>query len=153
MASIEPTADPTADSVAPRYLLVEVGGQRFAWELAQVREILTVGDVTRLPGSPAWILGLLNLRGTVLTVTDLAVRLGLEPRGKGTVVVIETDGRSLGVRVDAVRSVATAAQATFEPVDGVRAAEGLVTGMVRMADGPAALIDAAALCRSVLATV
>jgi purine-binding chemotaxis protein CheW len=131
---------------------VEVGGQRFAWELAQVREILTARDVTRLPGSPAWILGLLNLRGTVLTVTDLAVRLGLEPRGMGTVVVVESEGRALGVRVDAVKSVATAAQATLEPVDGVRAAEGLVAGMVRMADGPAALIDATALCRAVLAT-
>ena len=131
---------------------MEAGGQRFAWELAQVREILTTRDVTRLPGSPGWILGLLNLRGTVLTVTDLAVRLGLEPRGTGTVVVIESEGRALGVRVDAVRKVATAAQATLEPVDRVRAAEGLVAGMVRMADGPAALIDATALCRTVLAT-
>ena len=148
MASIEPTTD----SVAPRYLLVQVGGQRFAWELAQVREIIPARNVTRLPGSPAWVLGLLNLRGTVLTVTDLGVRLGLESTGAGTVVVVESEGRALGVRVDAVLSVATAAQAELEPVDAARAAEGLVSGMVRMATGPAALIDATALCRSVLAT-
>lgn len=139
--------------MAPRYLLVEVGGQRFAWELAQVREILPARNVTRLPGSPAWVLGLLNLRGAVLTVTDLGVRFGLPSGGAGTVVVIESDGRALGVRVDTVLSVATAEQAPLEPVDGARAADGLVMGMVRMAAGPAALVDAGALCRSVLATV
>ena len=148
LASIEPTAD----SVVPRYLVVEVGGRRFAWELSQVREIVPARATTRLPGAPAWILGLLNLRGTVLTVTDLATRLGLVPTGVGSVVVVEVEGRVLGVRVDAVRSVATAEEATLEPVDGARAAEGLVAGMVRLADGPAALIDAAALCRSVLVT-
>ena len=149
LASIEPTAD----SVVPRYLLVEVGGQRFAWELAQVREIVPGRAVTRLPGAPAWVLGLINLRGAVLTVVDLGGRFGLPSTGVGTVVVIEADGRMLGVRVDAVRSVATAEQATVEPVDGARAADGLVRGMVRLATGPAALIDATALCRSVLATV
>ena len=149
MASIELTAD----SVIPRYLLVEVGGQRFAWELTQVREIVPGRSVTRLPGAPRWVLGLLNLRGSVLTVVDLGVRFGVPTTGAGTVVVIEADGRMLGVRVDAVRSVATAEQATLEPVDGARAADGLVRGMVRLATGPAALIDATALCRSVLATV
>ena len=73
MASIERTPDPTA----PRYLVVEVGGQRIAWDLTCIREIVTARAVTRLPGTPEWVLGLLNLRGTVLTVVDLATRLGL----------------------------------------------------------------------------
>jgi len=133
--------------------VVEVGGQRFAWDLTQVREIVPARAATRLPGAPAWVLGLLNLRGTVLTVVDLATRMGLVPGRGASVVVIESEGRSLGVRVDLVRAVATAEQATLEPVDGARAAEGLVTGMVRLAEGPAALVDAAALCRMVLTTV
>jgi purine-binding chemotaxis protein CheW len=135
----------------PRYLVVEAGGQRIAWELALVREIATVRSVTRLPGAPAFVLGLLNLRGMVLTVVDLALRLGLAPVGIGSVVVLDVEGRALGVRVDAVRSVASAEEAVLDPVDAARAAEGLVTGMVRLAEGPAALIDAAALCRAVLA--
>ncbi len=131
--------------------MVEAGGQRFAWDLTAIREIVPARAVTRLPGAPAWALGLLNLRGTVLTVVDLATRLGLEPLEGESVVVLEVDGRSLGVRVDFVLSVANAEDAEVEPVEQARSAEGLVSGMVRLAEGPAALIDAAALCRSVLA--
>ena len=140
------------ESGGVRYLITEVAGQRMAWELAMVREIVPTRAVTRLPGAPAWVLGLLNLRGTVLTVVDLAARLSL-PAGAGeSVVVLDVGGRALGVRVDRVRSVAAAEEVTVEGVEAARGAEGLVSGMVRLAEGPAALIDAAALCKSVLAT-
>lgn len=154
MASIESPDEARGDSRAPRYLLVEVGGQAVAWELIQVREIVSARNVTRLPGAPVWVLGLLNLRGTVLTVVDLAQRLGLVPAAvSGSVVVVEHEGRTLGVRVDRVHAVATSADATVEPVEAARAADGLVTGMVRLVDGPALLMDAGALCRSVLVTI
>jgi purine-binding chemotaxis protein CheW len=140
------------ESGGARYLITEVAGQRMAWELAMVREIVPTRAVTRLPGAPAWVLGLLNLRGTVLTVVDLAARLSL-PAGAGeSVVVLDVDGRALGVRVDRVRAVAAAEDVTVEGVEAARGAEGLVSGMVRLAEGPAALMDAAALCKSVLAT-
>ena len=140
------------ESGGVRYLITEVAGQRMAWELAMVREIVPTRAVTRLPGAPAWVLGLLNLRGTVLTVVDLAARLSL-PAGAGeSVVVLDVDGRALGVRVDRVRSVAAAEEVTVEGVEAARGAEGLVSGMVRLAEGPAALMDASALCKSVLAT-
>jgi purine-binding chemotaxis protein CheW len=139
------------ESGGARYLVTEVAGRRFAWEIAQVREIVPTRAVTRLPGSPPWVLGLLNLRGTVLTVVDLATRLAL-PAGDGeSVVVLDVEGRALGVRVDRVRAVAAAEEVRVETVEAARGAEGLVSGMVRSADGEAALMDAAALCRSVLA--
>jgi purine-binding chemotaxis protein CheW len=108
--------------------------------------------VTRLPGSPVWVLGLLNLRGAVLTVVDLATRLGLRAGDAASIVVLEVEGRTLGVRVDRVFAVANADAATVDPVEAARSADGLVRGMVRLAEGPAALIDAAELCRTVLAT-
>ncbi len=133
--------------------MIEAGAQRFALELTAIREIVPAHAATRLPGSPAWVLGLFNLRGLVLTVIDLASRLGLEPGPAASVVVLEVDDRTFGVRVDRVRTVANAEEATVEPVEAARAADGLVMGMVRLVDGPAALIDAAALRRSVLAAV
>jgi purine-binding chemotaxis protein CheW len=148
LASIERTGD----HAAPRYLVVEAGGQRFAWELTAIREIVPARAVTRLPGSPTWVLGLLNLRGMVVTVVDLAARLGLAAGAGVSVVVLDVEERRLGVRVDRVWSVANAEEATVEPVEAARAADGLVMGMVRLADGPAALVDAAAFCRAVLAT-
>lgn len=133
--------------------MIEAGGQRFAWELTAIREIVPAHAATRLPGSPPWVLGLLNLRGMVLTVVDLATRLGLEAGAAASVVVVDVEDRTLGVRVDRVLSVANAEDTRVEPVEAARAADGLVMGMVRLADGPAALIDAAVLCRSVLAAV
>ena len=148
MASIERPPD----SSAPRYLVVVAGWQRFAWEMGSIREIVPARAVTRLPGAPAWVLGLLNLRGSVVTVADLGLRMGLEGGEGGSVVVLEIDGRMLGVRVDAVRSVANAEDAMVEPVEAARAADGLVAGMVRLPEGPAALVDAAAFARSILVT-
>jgi purine-binding chemotaxis protein CheW len=141
-----------SESGGARYLITEVAGQRFAWDLATVREIVPARSVTRLPGAPVWVLGLLNLRGMVLTVVCLATRLALVAGDGESVVVLDVDGRSLGVRVDRVRAVAAAEEVTVEAVEAARGAEGLVSGMVRSADGTAALVDAAALCRSVLAT-
>lgn len=133
--------------------MIEAGGQRFAWELTAIREIVPSHAATRLPGSPPWVLGLLNLRGMVLTVVDLATRMGLVSGEAASVVVVNVDERTLGVRVDRVLAVADAEDATVDPVEAARAADGLVMGMVRLTDGPAALIDAAVLCRSVLTTV
>ncbi len=115
--------------------------------MAAVREIIPSRPVTRLPGAPAWVLGLLNLRGRVLTVVDLANRLGLGPGAAQSVIVLESGTRSLGVRVDAVESVALAEDARVEPVDGARSAEGLVVGMVRLRDGTALLMDAEMIIR------
>lgn len=133
--------------------MVVAGEQRFAWELDAVREIVPTPVITRLPGSPVWVCGLLNLRGRVVTVVDLAARMGLASGSGSSIVVLELDGRMLGVRVDEVRSVAHAEDAALEPVEAARAADGLVAGMVRLVEGPAALVDATAFTRSVLVTV
>ena len=133
--------------------MVVAGQQRFAWELSAIREIVPARAVTRLPGAPVWVLGLLNLRGRVVTVVDLALRMGLEAGADGSIVVLDVDERMLGVRVDEVRAVANAEDAAVEPVEAARAADGLVAGMVRLGEGPAALVDASAFARSVLMTV
>jgi chemotaxis signal transduction protein len=132
-----------SESGGARYLITEVAGQRFAWDLATVREIVPARSMTRLPGAPVWV---------VLTVIDLAARLALVAREGESVVVLDVDGRALGVRVDRVRVVAAAEQVTVETVEAARGAAGLVSGMVRSAEGTAALVDAVVLCRSVLAT-
>ena len=143
LASIEESADPAA----PRYLITKVGGQRVAWGMGAVREILPSRPVTRLPGSPSWVLGLLNLRGSVVTVVDLAGRLGLGAGAAQSVIVVEDGGTVIGVRVDAVESVALAEDASVDAVEAARSAEGLVAGMVRLRDGTALLMDAELILR------
>ena len=71
-----------------------------------MREILPPPPATRLPGAPAYVRGLINVRGTVITVIDLVSRLyGHAARPDGPVMLIEHQNRVIGVAVDEVIEV------------------------------------------------
>ena len=75
-ARLPPVAQPdTVDLLA-----VRVSGQDFCIEVQAVREVRAWTHVTRVPGAKPFVRGVLNMRGTVLPVIDLAARLGLAPR-------------------------------------------------------------------------
>jgi len=93
-----------------RYLLFSVGPERFAVQLLQVREVISKGEITPVPKSPPYYLGLCKLRGTVLPVFDLRIRLGIkgEPdEMEQSIIIHEMDGQSIGFVVDYVDSVKT----------------------------------------------
>lgn len=84
-----------SDSAPPCQLLsFYVAGGEYALEILQVREIVPPGEITPLPRVPDFVCGLLNLRGSVVPVVDLARRLGLEPTprtARSCIVVTELD--------------------------------------------------------------
>ena len=63
-----------------KYLVFEAGGEKLAIEVLRVREITGQSPVSRVPGAAAFVRGVTNLRGKVIPVVDLALRLGLPPR-------------------------------------------------------------------------
>ena len=84
----------------------EIGGQEYCIDVRSVREIRGWTPVTPMPQTPDFILGVINLRGTVMPVLDLRCRLGLgrtEPSSRHVIVVIEEGARIAGVLVDAVQ--------------------------------------------------
>jgi purine-binding chemotaxis protein CheW len=92
-----------------------------------VQEIKGFEQVTPLPNVPDWFLGVINLRGAVVPVLDLRVRLGLEPRphDRLTVIVILSIGeRIVGLVVDAVSDVVDLPVATIEPPPAIGTAVG-----------------------------
>ncbi len=139
--------DEAAD--ADRYLVARAAGQRVALPLLQAREILTVKNVTRLPGAPSWIAGLVNVRGSVLTVLEVSVRLG-GAASEGPVLVVELEGRRFGLRVASVDGVERAA-AAVEAVDEARSAGGAVRGLVTTGNAPTLVLDLEALQRAAIA--
>lgn len=139
--------DEGADEV--RYLVARAAGSRVAIPLRFTREILSVRAVTRLPGAPSFIAGLVNVRGSVLTVLDLSVRLGGAPAA-GPVVVVELEPRRFGLRVDAVDGVERAT-GPEETVEEARSAAGAVTGLAALAAGAALVLDVEALQRAAFA--
>ena len=89
-----------------RILRFRAAGVACACDLEPVREIVRARPLVRLPGAPSWVVGLMNLRGTMLTVVDVSRRLGAAPHGAPAfVVVVESGGKRLGLGVEAVHSV------------------------------------------------
>jgi purine-binding chemotaxis protein CheW len=145
-------AEPGAGSVA--LLRMAVGDEPYALPISAVREILQTGRLTPVPRTPAFVRGVMNLRGAVVPVLDLRARLSDRACNAGRrncIVVAETtsmDGssaaRPVGLLVDAVHEVFEVPAASLEPVPalgtaieprflrGIARARGLVVGVLEL---------------------
>lgn len=147
MTSIEPIADLTAR----RYLVFMAAGRRCACPLEVVREIVPMRAATRLPGAPNWVLGLVNLRGALITVADLSVRFGAPSYGSvGDVLVAEASGKTLGILVDGVKDVMTLEAGRLETVEGEHSVGGVVSHVAYAGADQVLVCDVQALARQVL---
>lgn len=89
-------------------LSFRVGENEYSVDIMSVREIRGWTRATSLPHAPDYVRGVINLRGAVLPVIDLATRLGLpvdEPTERHVIIVVDIDGRTVGLRVDAVSDI------------------------------------------------
>ena len=73
-----------------QYLSFQLAGEEFAFGILRVKEILEYDTITRVPNAPAAVRGVINLRGSVVPVVDLALQFGLAPTAitKRTCIVI-----------------------------------------------------------------
>ena len=122
--------------------MFSVAGRVFGCPVEWVREIVPSRHTTRLPGAPAYVRGLMNLRGSILTVVDLGLRLGeaTAARADGSTVLIQHGQRLVGLAVDEVMDVQPLATDRLEtPVaPGANAPEQLaavVHGLGHLGDG------------------
>lgn len=115
-------------------LVFRVGETEYACDLTAAQEIIPLRPCTRLPGAPAFVRGLINVRGTIVTVLDLRVRLeaGSTPSDVGTVLLVRHGQRLVGVVVDEVLDVKPLVVETTEATD---AGGALVRGVGRPIDG------------------
>jgi len=91
--------------------------EKYGVNVLLVREVLKNTEIAPVPGSPPYVLGIINLRGNVVTVVDTRKRLGLavrEPDEATRIVVIEMDDQVLGIMVDSVAQVATLRESEIE---------------------------------------
>ncbi|MCT2399814.1 chemotaxis protein CheW [Novosphingobium mangrovi (ex Huang et al. 2023)] len=86
----------------------EIAGQIFALDIMAIREIRAWTPVTPMPRVPHYVAGVVNLRGTVLPVIDLAARLGWKPTEatpRHAIIVCQVNGQSQGLIVDSVSDI------------------------------------------------
>ncbi|MFN3546873.1 MAG: chemotaxis protein CheW [Mesorhizobium sp.] len=99
-----------------------LGGQEFCVDIMSVRDIRGWTPTTPLPHSPGYVKGVINLRGSVLPVIDLAARLGFrstEPTARHVIIVTQVGNQSVGLLVDAVSDILTINADTIQPTPDV----------------------------------
>ena len=115
-------AAPTRGGETHQYLSFFLGGEEYATDILTVQEIKGWDTVTRVPYSPDYILGVINLRGSIVPVVDLRVRFSLEKAAfdaATVVIVVHVAGtrgeRIVGIVVDAVSDVYTVPSESIQP--------------------------------------
>ena len=108
----EEETNPIAERDVQQYLTFMIGNEEYAVSLLKVKEIIEYDTITEVPKTPEWVRGVINLRGSVVPVIDLAVKFRQSPSvaGKLTCIVItevECEGEAtvMGVMADSVRQV------------------------------------------------
>ena len=141
--------DPGDTDTTRQFVIFHSAGEMFAVPLAEVKEIVRVPDVVRMPLSPPELIGLSNLRGTVLPVLDLRRLFNLPEAmvDDASRVVVLDQGQPVGLMVDRMANVVTVDAQCVEPVAQVQATidTDLLTGMIKNDDGKTIvmIIDAA----------
>ncbi len=133
-----------------QYLTFMIGGEEYAISLLKVKEIIEYDTVTHVPKTPEWIRGVINLRGSVVPVIDLAVKFRQTPSvaGKLTCIVITEvqsgdEAAVMGIMADAVRQVIDLKPQDIEepPAFGTRVKVDYLLGMARAGKKFCLLLD------------
>ena len=99
-----------------------LGKEEFAVPILQIQEINRLVDITRVPKSPEFVEGVINLRGKVIPIIDLRKRFGLPQSELGKfsrIVVVNMEGRMVGLIVDSVSEVLRLSEDAIEPAPPV----------------------------------
>lgn len=148
----QPTAEAagTKDPGSQQALTFELGNETYGVEILRVREIRGWSSVTKIPHAPSHVLGVLNLRGSIVPVVDLRMRLNLERAEytKVTVIIVLSihagnGRREVGVVVDGVSDVidVDAAEVKQPPELGSRSATDYIRGLMPVGNRMVVLLD------------
>jgi len=124
------TENNTKNSIAQteesmQLVVFELDKEEYAVKIAELQEIITIPEVTPIPNAPAFISGILNLRGRIVVVVDLEKRFNLvREHGEvvdGNIIITEVEENNFGVIVDKVNEIITV------PLSSIQAAPSLVS--------------------------
>jgi len=139
---------PASTAEIAQYLTFQLSGEMYAVGILNVKEIIEYGQLTEIPMMPAFIRGVINLRGAVVPVVDLACRFGRRSTDltrRTCIVIVEVEGegerQDIGVIVDAVSEVLEIQGSQIEPAPafGARIRTDFIHGMGKL-DGKFVII-------------
>lgn len=135
------------------FVTFQAGGQSFSLDITHVREIRRWTAVTPLPHAPKEVLGVMNLRGSVIPIYDLSARFGLgntveSPRNVVVVAMIES--QTVGLLVEAVSEILSVARDQIQDTPDIRSetTKQSITGVIPVDEGMTRVIDLAAVIQT-----
>ena len=120
--------------------------EEYGIEITKVQEIILLGEITRVPQTPDYIKGLINLRNMVIPIVELRLRFGLpqeEPTDETRIMVVNVHGKTIGIIVDAVSEVLRIAKDQIAPPPPTVAGLGreYLTGLIKLDERLLILLD------------
>lgn len=111
-----------SDNPVLQWVTYQLDGEIYGIDVMRVQEVLKVTEIAPVPGAEGYILGIINLRGNVVTVIDTRKRFGLpskDPDDMTRIIVVEVKGNVIGMLVDSVAEVVYLYQSDIEPTPTV----------------------------------
>ena len=102
-------------------------GEMYGVNVLQVQEVLRVNEIAPVPGAPEYVLGIINLRGNIVTVIDTRQRFGLRQKeldDTSRIIIIEVAGNVIGILVDSVAEVVYLRESEIESAPNIGSEEG-----------------------------
>lgn len=112
----------TSDDPILQWVTFRLENETYGINVMQVQEVLRYTEIAPVPGAPSYVLGIINLRGNVVTVIDTRERFGMassEVTDNSRIVIIETDMQVVGILVDSVAEVVYLRQSEIETAPNV----------------------------------
>lgn len=133
-----------------RWVTFQLEDETYGIDVMQIREVLRSADISPVPGAPAFVLGIINLRGNVVAIIDTRSRFNLPPRemdDSSRILILEAGDYVVGFLVDSVSEVAELDNANIEvaPDTGSRDASRFINGLYNREEGLLILVDASRL--------
>jgi purine-binding chemotaxis protein CheW len=103
-----------------QWVTYQLEDETYGINVMQVQEVLRITEISPVPGSPSYVLGIINLRGNVVTVIDTRSRFGLMPKesndDQSRIIIVEVNGNVIGMLVDSVAEVVYLHQSEIDSV-------------------------------------
>jgi len=134
-----------------KYLTFELGGEEYGLEILKVKEIIGIMKITSVPRTPAYVKGVINLRGKVIPVIDLRLKFDMEPieyNERTCIIVVDIadgaqNGLMMGIVVDSVSEVLNIGADEIEdtPTFGTKLDTEYILGMAKIKGNVKILLD------------
>jgi chemotaxis signal transduction protein/ABC-type nitrate/sulfonate/bicarbonate transport system substrate-binding protein len=133
-----------------KYIIFKLADERYGLPVLDVREIIRMAEIRPMPMMPDYMKGVINLRGKVIPIVDLRLKLAMEPvayTDRMCIIVVDVAGQSgstrVGITTDAVMEVVDIKEAAIvdTPTFGNKMDTSYIIGMAKMTDGVTTLLD------------